>query len=50
VGELWRRIGDDVEAEQWFDRVADEVTEPTAQGWVLEVAEQQKLQPREWFT
>ena len=49
VGELWRRVGDDVQAEQWFDRVAHEVTEPTAQGWVLEVAEQQKRQPREWF-
>lgn len=50
IGELWRRIGDEAQAEMWFDRVATEVTEPAAQGWVLEVAEQQKLEPREWFT
>lgn len=50
IGELWRRIGDDTQAEEWFDRVADEVTEPAAQGWVLEVAAQQKVEPREWFT
>lgn len=50
VGELWRRIGDHTQAEQWFDKVAAEVTEPSAQSWVLEVAEQQKCEPREWFT
>lgn len=50
VGELWRRVGDDVQAQTWFDRVEDEVTEPSAQAWVLEVAAQQKLAPREWFT
>jgi uncharacterized protein len=49
VGELWRRIGDNAAAQRWFERVADEVTEPTVQGWVLEVAEQQRMQPREWF-
>jgi hypothetical protein len=50
IGELWRRIGDHEKADDWFDRVADEVTEPVAQSWVLEVAEQQRVQPREWFT
>jgi hypothetical protein len=50
VGELWRRVGDDAQAAQWFNRVAAEVTEPPAQRWVLEVAEQQRVQPREWFT
>jgi len=50
IGELWRRIGDDVQAQRWFDRVADEVTEPDAQGWVLDMAQQQKVEPREWFT
>lgn len=50
IGELWRRIGDDPQAQEWFDRVADEVIEPSVQGWVLEVAEQQKVEPREWFT
>ena len=50
IGELWRRIGDDAQARRWFDRVADEVIEPSTQRWVLEVAAQQKVQPREWFT
>jgi uncharacterized protein len=50
VGELWRRIGDESLATQWFDRVSEEVTEPTTQSWVLDAAEQQKAQPREWFT
>lgn len=49
VGELWRRIGDEARAEQWFERVADEVTEPVAQSWVLEAADQQRTEPREWF-
>jgi hypothetical protein len=49
VGELWRRVGDDAQARQWFERVADEVTEPVAQSWVLEAADQQRTAPREWF-
>jgi len=49
IGELWRRIGDDAQAQQWFERVADEVTEPMAQSWVLEAADQQRTEPREWF-
>ena len=49
VGELWRRIGDDVQADQWFAQVSDEVTEPVAQSWVLEAADQQRTAPREWF-
>jgi uncharacterized protein (DUF2225 family) len=50
IGELWRRIGDEVQSQDWFDRVPDEVTEPALQGWVLEVASQQKTEPREWFS
>ena len=49
IGELWRRIGDDAQARSWYDRVPNEVTEPDAQAWVLEVAQQQRLSPREWF-
>ena len=49
VGELWRRIGDERQAREWFDRVPDEVVEPDTQEWVLEVASQQKREPREWF-
>jgi hypothetical protein len=47
---LWRRIGDHDQAQRWFDMVVEEVTEPSAQRWVLAVAEQQKVEPREWFT
>jgi len=50
IGELWRRIGDDAQAQQWFERVADEVTEPMVQSWVLEAADQQRTEPREWFS
>ncbi len=49
VGELWRRIGDRAQAETWFEKVADEVTDAEAQAWVLDAATQQRCQPREWF-
>jgi uncharacterized protein (DUF2225 family) len=49
VGELWRRVGDGARAAQWFDQVAEEVTDPVAQRWVLDAARQQCLAPREWF-
>ncbi|HET7622938.1 MAG TPA: DUF2225 domain-containing protein [Gemmatimonadaceae bacterium] len=49
VGELWRRVGDLRRASEWFDRVEEEVTDPTAQQWVLEAARQQRDCPREWF-
>lgn len=49
IGELWRRVGDDRQAQGWFDRVPDEVTEPALQEWVVDVASQQKTAPREWF-
>jgi uncharacterized protein len=50
VGELWRRIGDQRTAAAWFDRVADEVTIPRAQRWIVDAALRQKTSPREWFT
>ena len=49
VGELWRRIGDTKKATSWFDLVEGEVTDPQSQQWVIDAAEQQKLNPREWF-
>lgn len=49
VGELWRRIGDAKQANAWFDMVPNEVTDSTAQRWVLEVAKRQQTDPREWF-
>jgi len=49
VGELWRRIGDVRQANAWFDAVPEEVTDPSGQRWVLEVAKRQQTDPREWF-
>ena len=49
VGELWRRIGDTTQAAEWFEKVADEVTDESTQAWVIDAAKQQRRQPREWF-
>ncbi len=49
VAELWRRIGDDIQAADWFDDVVKEITDPTGQSWILQAAHQQKTEPREWF-
>ncbi len=49
AGELWRRIGDLGQARVWFDRVAEEITDPLAQQWVVDAARQQRDCAREWF-
>jgi uncharacterized protein (DUF2225 family) len=49
VGELWRRIGDRARANAWFNRVAQEITEPRDQRWIIELARQQRDDPREWI-
>ena len=49
VGELWRRVGDDVKSAAWFDRVTHEVTDAAAQQWIVDAAQQQKSEPRERF-
>ncbi|MEP6780389.1 MAG: DUF2225 domain-containing protein, partial [Gemmatimonadaceae bacterium] len=49
VGELWRRVGDDLLANTWFERVPLEITDAETQSWVLEMAEQQREMPKEWF-
>jgi uncharacterized protein (DUF2225 family) len=49
VGELWRRIGNTKKAATWFESVSGEVVDLQNQQWVLDAAEQQKLNPREWF-
>jgi uncharacterized protein (DUF2225 family) len=50
VAELWRRIGDLRKAEEWFDRVPEEVTDESTQQWVIAAARQQKTDPQEWFS
>ncbi|MGH7618652.1 MAG: DUF2225 domain-containing protein [Gemmatimonadaceae bacterium] len=49
VGELWRRIGDQARAKEWFERVANEVVDPYRQAWLLRLTKQQHHDPREWF-
>jgi hypothetical protein len=49
VGELWRRVGDLRKADYWFDSVAGEITDTQSQQWVIDAAEQQRANPREWF-
>lgn len=49
VGELWRRIGDERNAEEWFHRVAEEIVNETSQSWIIAVTEQQREDPQEWF-
>jgi hypothetical protein len=49
VGELWRRIGDTKKGAVWFDTVAAEVTDQQNQQWVIDAADQQRMNPREWF-
>jgi uncharacterized protein (DUF2225 family) len=49
VGELWRRVGDIAKAATWFGSVGGEVTDSQNQQWVIDAAEQQRLNPREWF-
>lgn len=49
VGELWRRVGDVRRANRWLESVASEVIDPLNQQWVIDAADQQRLNPREWF-
>ena len=50
VGELWRRIGDNAQARQWFDKVESEVTDRNTQEWVVDAARTQASNhPREYF-
>ena len=49
VGELWRRIGDERRAGDWFDKVPGEITGPVKDQWILKAARQQQENPQEWF-
>ncbi len=49
IGELWRRVGDERKARHWFEQVADEVLDSSAQQWIVDAARQQHEMPREWF-
>ena len=49
VGELWRRVGDIETSTRWFESVSAEVTDGASQQWIVDAADQQRLNPREWF-
>jgi uncharacterized protein (DUF2225 family) len=49
VGELWRRIGDRARAARWFEQVPNEVCDSASQRWVVDLAAQQRDDPREWL-
>jgi uncharacterized protein len=49
VGELWRRIGDLKQSRSWFEKVPAEVIESETQYWIVAAAEQQTINPQEWF-
>ena len=49
TGELWRRVGDERLAREWFGRVNDEVTDRLDQGWLIALAVLQRNEPRDWM-
>ncbi len=49
VGELYRRLGDTVQAERWFQRVPEAVGDDDTLGWLLDAAVQQQTDPKEEF-
>jgi uncharacterized protein (DUF2225 family) len=49
VGELWRRVGYQKLAGEWFARVPNEIIDEATQQWVADAAVQQCVAPREWF-
>ena len=48
IGELWRRIGDERRAGEWFDCVSAAAMSSDQQ-WLVRLAKQQKEDPRDWF-
>ena len=49
VGELWRRVGDMMASTHWVESVAGEVVDRESQQWIIDAADQQRINPREWF-
>ena len=48
VGEMYRRIGDEINAHKWFDKVTQmELKHPNRDFW-LDLARQQKTEPKEY--
>jgi len=49
IGELYRRVGESVKAEAWFDRVAHVTGGNPQQQWLVDLATQQKTHPKEFI-
>ena len=49
IGELYRRIDDPTNAALWFDRVMSEATDSDDDRWWVDLATQQKLNPKEFL-
>jgi uncharacterized protein len=49
IGELHRRVGEIGAAETWFDRVAQATKGDPKQQWLVELATQQKTDPKEFI-
>ncbi len=49
IGELHRRVGEVGAAETWFDRVAQATNGDLKQQWLVELAIQQKTDPKEFI-
>ncbi len=49
IGELHRRVGEIGAANEWFDKVAEVTKGDSKQQWLLELAFQQKTNPKEFI-
>lgn len=49
IGELWRRLGEDALASQWYDSVENAVLDINDQQWVVSLAAQQRKNPQEYL-
>ncbi len=49
IGELHRRVGEIGAANEWFDKVAEATKGDSKQQWLVELAFQQKTNPKEFI-
>jgi len=49
IGELYRRVGDREASINWLDRVSEAIGKDGAKKWLIDLAEQQKTHPKDFF-
>jgi tetratricopeptide (TPR) repeat protein len=49
IGELYRRVGDRDASINWLDRVSEAIGKDGAKKWLIDLAEQQKTHPKDFF-